>query len=123
MARKKKKKTLREYYKTDHWKKLRNKYSYGDDAQCEICGAHRWENYKIGPKKGQRKPKSVNQIHLHHKHYDTMMNENREDFMLLCDSCHKFGHMLEKLKNKNDMYKDIYNKFVKETGWEFKSRR
>lgn len=119
----KKKKTLKQYYKTEHWKKLRNKISYRDDAQCEICGAHRWENYKIGPKKGQRKPKSVNHLHLHHKHYDTMLNESRSDLMLLCDSCHKFGHMLEKMKNRHPMYKKMYDEFVKETGWQFKRRK
>lgn len=35
--------TLRQYYKTEHWRLLRNEIAYGDDAQCEICGAHRWE--------------------------------------------------------------------------------
>lgn len=114
--------TLRQYYKTKHWSKLRSEISYGDNAQCEICGVHRWGVYKIGPKKGQRKPKSENHLHLHHKHYDNMLKENREDLMLLCDSCHKFGHMLEKIKNRNDMYKDIYNTFKNETGWEFKKR-
>jgi len=119
---KKKKLTLREYYKTEHWKLLRNKLAFGDDAQCEICGAHRWEDYKRGPKKGQRKPKAVNHIHLHHKHYDNMMNESREDFMLLCNSCHKLGHMLEKMKNRNKVYKQMYDDFKDKTGWEYKKR-
>lgn len=114
--------TLKQYYKTDHWFKLRNKISYSDDAKCEICGAHRWENYKVGPKKGQRKSKSINHLHLHHKHYKTMLHESREDLMLLCDSCHKFGHMLEKMKNKHPMYKIMYHEFKQKTGWEFKKR-
>jgi 5-methylcytosine-specific restriction endonuclease McrA len=78
--------------------------------------------YKIGPKKGQRKPKAENHLHLHHKHYDTMLNESRDDLMLLCDSCHKLGHMLEKMKNKSEMYKIMYEDFKKQTGWEFKKR-
>lgn len=122
MAKKRKKMTLRQYYKTKHWSKLRSEIAYGDDAHCEICGAHRWGIYKIGPKKGQRKPKAENYLHLHHKHYDTMLNETKNDLMLLCDSCHKFGHMLEKMKNKNDMYKNMYEDFKKNTGWEFKKR-
>jgi len=117
-----KKKTLRQYYKTKHWATLRNKIAYGDNAMCQICGAHRWENYKIGPKKGTRKPKSVNQLHLHHLNYDRMYKENRSDLMLLCNSCHKFGHMLEKLSRRFPLYKDMYNKFKKDTGWEYKKR-
>jgi hypothetical protein len=119
----KKKLTLKKYYKTKHWKKIRSDFAFGENACCEICGAKRWGVYKRGPKKGKRKPKQEHHIHLHHKHYETLFEENRNDFMLLCDSCHKFGHMLEKLKNKNKFYKDIYIQFVKETGWEFKKRR
>lgn len=114
--------TLRQYYKTKHWSRLRSEIAYGDDAHCEICGCHRWVIYKIGPKKGQRKPKAENHLHLHHKHYDTMLNESRDDLMLLCDSCHKLGHMLEKMKNKSEMYKIMYEDFKKQTGWEFKKR-
>ena len=120
--RKKKTLSLREYYKTDHWKRLRNKLAFGDDAHCEICGAHRWEVYKRGPKKGQRKSKAVNHIHLHHKNYDNMLNEGKDDLMLLCNSCHKFGHTLERMKNKLPMYKDMYEQFKSKTGWDYKSR-
>ncbi len=119
---KKKKMTLRQYYKTKHWSKLRSNIAYGDDAKCDICGAHRWGVYLIGKKKGQRKPKCENHLHLHHKHYTTMMNEGREDLMLLCDSCHKLGHMLEKMKGRDDIYKDMYKVFIQKTGWEFKKR-
>ena len=122
MAVKKKKITLRRYYKTKHWSKLRSEIAYGDDAHCEICGAHRWEVYRIGKKKGQRKPKSVNHLHLHHKNYDRMYHEKREDLMLLCDSCHKLGHMLEKMQRRSEIYKDMYMKFKKDTKWEFKKR-
>lgn len=121
-SKKQKRMTLRQYYKTEHWNELRKKYSYSDEAECEICHGKRFGFYKIGPKKGQRKPKSVNQLHLHHKHYRNMLNEGREDLMLLCDSCHKFGHMLEKIKSKHPMYKKMYDDFKKETGWEFKKR-
>lgn len=121
MARKKKLR-LRQYYKTKHWKELRNKFAFGDDAHCEICGAHRWENYKVGPKKGQRKPKSVNHLHLHHKHYDSMFKEKRKDLMLLCDSCHKFGHMLEKMQKKIPHYSELYEEFKQNTSWEFKKK-
>ena len=114
--------TLRQYYKTKHWSELRSLYAYGDDAHCEICSAHRWENYLRGPKKGQRKPKSVNHLHLHHKNYDRMGKEKREDLMLLCDSCHKLGHQLEKMQGKSDLYKQMYIDFKRNTGWEFKKR-
>ena len=118
-----KKQTLKQYYKTKHWKNLRNKIAYGDDAKCEICGAHRWENYKIGKKKGQRKPKPVNKLHLHHKNYDNLGHEKREDLMLLCDSCHKLGHMLQKIQKRLPLYERMYNDFKKYTGWDYKKRK
>ena len=118
-----KRQTLREYYKTKHWKDLYFKYSLVDDAHCEICGARRYGIYKRGPKKGQRKPKAEHHLHLHHKHYDNMLNEDRSDLMLLCDSCHKLGHQLQKMSNKNEMYKKMYADFKKKTGWDYKKRR
>ena len=120
---KKKKQTLRQYYKTKHWTELRNKYAYGDDAECQICHCKRWENYKIGPKKGQRKPKSVNQLHLHHKNYDRLGKEKREDLMLLCDSCHKLGHQLQRMQNRFPLYKEMYEDFKKKTGWDYNRRK
>lgn len=114
--------TLRKYYKTEHWRKFHYDMTKGDDTCCEICGCHRWEFYKIGKKKGQRKPKPSHHMHLHHKNYDHMMCESRDDIMILCDSCHKFGHMLEKVKNKNEMYKKMYDEWKEKTGWEFKRR-
>jgi hypothetical protein len=118
----KKKLTLRQYYKTKHWSELRSQIAFGDTAECDICHCHRWELYKVGPKKGQRKPKAANALHLHHKHYDTMMKETRDDLMLLCDSCHKLGHQLERMQNKSSLYKKMYQDFKDNTGWEFKKR-
>lgn len=121
-TKKRKKITLRNYYKTKHWSKLRSEIAYGDEAECEICHNKRYGYYKIGKKKGQRKPKSVNHLHLHHKNYDRMYKEKRDDLMLLCDSCHKLGHMLEKMQRRHEIYKDMYMKFKEDTGWEYKKR-
>ena len=119
---KKKRITLRQYYKTKHWNNLRKKYSYIDEAKCEICNCARFGFYKIGSKKGLRKPKAENKMNLHHLNYDNMMNESREDLMLLCDSCHKFFHMLEKMRKRHPMYENAYIELVKKSGWGFKRR-
>jgi len=114
--------TLRQYYKTQHWIDLHKKWVYTDDTKCEICGAKRYGFYLRGNKKGMRKPKAENHIHIHHKHYNTMFKEMRDDVMILCHNCHKFGHMLDGMKNKNDLYKQMYQDFKDNTMWEFKKR-
>lgn len=113
--------SLKKYYKTKHWEEIRSKYAFDENAKCEFCGAERWGIYKRGKNKGKRKKRQINHLHLHHKHYDNLMNESREDFLLLCDSCHKLGHLLEKMKNKSDEYKNMYLKMI-ELGWIFKKR-
>jgi len=117
-----KKITLRQYYKTQHWADLHKKWAYNDDTACQICGAQRFGFYKVGKNKGKRKPKAENHIHIHHKHYDSMFNEKREDVMLLCDSCHKLSHQLERMQNRSPLYKQMYLDFKANTGWEFKKR-
>jgi len=118
----KKKITLKKYYKTKHWKQLHYDFALGADACCEICGAKRWGLYKIGKNKGKRKPKQENHLHLHHKHYRTLFKETRKDFMLICESCHKLGHLLERMKNKHAIYKVMHEDFVNKTGWSFKRK-
>ena len=118
---KKKRITLRQYYKTDHWKHLYYRFSLCNDAECEFCGAKRWGYYKRGPNKGKRKKRRKCLLHLHHKHYDTLFNETREDLLLLCDNCHKLGHLLHKIKTKGGIYKKMYNDYF-EKGWRFKKR-
>lgn len=119
---KNKRQSLRSYYKTKHWSKLRSNIAYGDEAECQICHCKRYGFYKIGPKKGTRKPKSVNHLHLHHKNYDRLFKEKREDLMLLCDSCHKLGHQLQRMQKRFPLYKEMYNKFKLDSGWEYKKR-
>ncbi len=118
----KKKLTLRQYYKTQHWIDLHKKWVYTDETECEICHCKRYGFYKVGKKKGQRKPKAENHIHIHHKHYNSMFKEERGDVMILCDSCHKLGHMLEDMKGRSDLYKQMHEDFKIKTGWEFKKR-
>jgi len=117
-----KKLTLRQYYKTQHWIDLHKKWVYTDDTCCQICGCKRYGFYKVGKKKGLRKPKAENHIHIHHKHYNTMFKEERDDVMILCDSCHKFFHMLENMRKKHIMYEKVYQGLIKESGWVFKKR-
>jgi 5-methylcytosine-specific restriction endonuclease McrA len=68
-----------EYLKSLHWKILRQKYieTYGD--KCEICD-----------NKGEQ---------LHHLNYDNLGNEEFDDLMLLCSSCHYANHKLNDEEN------------------------
>lgn len=117
-----KKITLKQYYKTKHWQQLHYLWTSGDNVCCQICSSKRFGFYKIGKNKGKRKPKAENHIHIHHKHYNTMFKEERKDVMILCDSCHKLGHMLEDIKGRDELYKQMYDDFKTKTGWEFKKR-
>ena len=112
--------SLRDYEKGKHWKDLRNKILWKEpDLVCEICGKRRWEVFKRGPHKGEIRLKSRKAFNIHHKHYDTIFHESREDLMVLCTRCHQIGHELHK-NVSTPIYAFLYDEFCKRTGWEHK---
>ena len=42
---------------------------------------------------------------VHHKHYRTVGQEERQDFMILCYSCHNESHLILRYQNLCDMFK------------------
>lgn len=76
------------YLQTVHWQaKRREKLS--DKNCCQIC-------------------KSSNNLHIHHKHYDTKegksiyFQERKEDLITLCGSCHSLWHKyIKELRKSN----------------------
>ena len=75
------------YLNSKHWLRLR-KYILSIKNMCEICSE-----------------KSTN-LQLHHKTYKNLGNENIDDFLLLCNDCHKLVH-------KNNISVNIKIKYKK----------
>lgn len=66
------------YLESDKWKQMRRKILERDGYKCRICGA----NYNL---------------HVHHLTYKRLYNENEEDLITVCESCHKAYHELDRM--------------------------
>lgn len=85
---------IKEYEKSNVWRNksksiLDNKY-----VSCEICGRSRW---KYLPRK--KTWRRVLRFAVHHKRYDNVPNEKKEDLAILCSNCHKYCHDILRLRN------------------------
>lgn len=109
---------LQDYYKTKHWREFRLSITNNKSCKCDICGQKRWEKYKR--KEGWKTP---TRMEIHHKHYNSLYKEKRRDVMCLCSNCHKYGHLLEILSRRNNLYKIYYENFKAETGWNYERRK
>jgi hypothetical protein len=65
-----------EYLQTEWWDKVRRARLRIAGYQCELC-------------------KAKTKLHVHHKTYDNLWNEKREDVMALCPDCHAFLHDMD----------------------------
>lgn len=116
--------TLQKYYRTRWWRDFRQSITIKDDCECEICKRKRWSYYKVGKRKGTRKPKPDLRISIHHKHYNSLHKEDRKDVMSLCSLCHDFFHKLHRLTIINpDVYKETYLDLKAITNWDHEKRR
>ncbi len=69
-------------------------------------------------KKGKRR--RLRQFQIHHKHYRYMGEESREDFLVLCASCHNTAHEIEKLaSSRGGIWEEVYTLFKELTSWEY----
>ncbi len=113
--------TLTKYYKTTWWVKLRNSLLNDFECKCSICGRRRWALYKRKTKKhkvGDRK--KLLRFNIHHKHYDTIGKENRDDLLTLCFFCHDLMHNIERASRLNkNVYGMIYEMMKENTDWSF----
>ncbi len=74
------------YLESDKWKQIRQKILERDGYKCRICGA----NYNL---------------HIHHLTYKRLYDENKDDLITVCESCHKAYHELDRMSelvNKQD---------------------
>ena len=109
----------KKYYASSHWRNFRNKLLNDPDCTCEICGRKRWGVYKRDTKKHKKGDlKLLLNFNIHHKHYDTLNRESREDVLTLCRNCHEIGHKLEKCNIPG-----LYDWFCNNTAWEYRRRK
>lgn len=79
----------KKYLNSSHWKEVKARYRQSKLIQeCYICG-------------------SKNKIHLHHKSYKRIGNENLNDLIPLCEKCHSLVHF--KLKQSNSQKVNLWN--------------
>lgn len=74
-------KEYREYLQTDHWKEFREHALETHGRKCEDCGA------------------TDVTLDVHHLTYENIWNEQLEDVVILCRSCHISRHP-EKLRRR-----------------------
>ena len=67
---------MKEYYLSASWKRIRKEKLREADYQCERCGS------------------AIN-LNVHHTTYDNLGNENLDDLVVLCASCHAQVHGLK----------------------------
>jgi len=110
--------TLLEYSSTDHYQEMYKKLIIEPDSVvCEICGREHWKHVTRGPNKGKKKV--AVRFTLHHKTYESIWSEKREDMMVICYFCHQTFHAFERIvamdREKLGM---IYQDLKRSTGWD-----
>lgn len=65
--------TYRQYLASAEWDLRSGMFIERAHGQCQQCGAHR-------------------NLHVHHKHYRTLGEEQYTDVEVLCAACHKTRH-------------------------------
>lgn len=77
------------------WSKFSKELLAPRETVCEICGVHKW---MFQPRKKVWKSNRIFQIH--HRHYNTVGHETREDVQILCFSCHQYSHWVLRLSSE-----------------------
>lgn len=94
--------SIREYEASVIWKRKSAELLDDKECKCEICGRSRWK-WQVRNKKWKR----VLRFSVHHRHYRTVPNESREDFSVLCFTCHDGLHNILRLEDWAGPWKEI----------------
>jgi hypothetical protein len=108
-----------EYIKSRHWKRFSKILLDDPDCVCAICGKPRWNGrYTRGKKKGKLKRTCL--FNTHHKNYDHLGEETKDDVLVLCHQCHEFCHDVEMMsRTRGGVFTEIYGLILKHTPWEY----
>ena len=70
------KERYQEYLETEHWQKVRKRFTKRAGYKCQLCG-------------------NTGRLNVHHNNYDCLGKEKVADVIVLCKSCHfKFHNIL-----------------------------
>jgi len=92
--------TTKEYLLSEHWQTLTKSLACQDE-KCEICGVEHWHKKRDGKWKANR------YFVWHHRSYDTVGHEKREDLMRICKRCHDECHRILRMKEDCEMVKEL----------------
>ena len=68
--------SYKDYLKySKHWKEIRNKKRTESLGRCDVCKKIKYQG-------------SLNDIDIHHLHYETVGNERMQDLKAVCRNCH-----------------------------------
>ena len=79
------------YLKSEEWAEVKIELLTQRGCKCERCG------------------KETESLDVHHKTYKNLFNEEPEDLILLCRSCHNFEHGIGVKKKKKRKVKKKRN--------------
>lgn len=105
--------SLSEYYKTPHWRKLSKLLLDDKECECEICHRKRWKLLTRGKNKGTWK--RTRRFSVHHKSYKHLFEEdkNKEDLMILCNTCHDICHTIIRYKGISIFFEKLHEVVIK----------
>lgn len=91
---------------------------------CDICGREHYHvNKRAGSKHQAGYKKLMRRFCVHHKTYRHIGNEQRDELMVLCFSCHEFGHHFEALIQRDPAYIPLYEQWCALSGWQTDNRK
>lgn len=97
--------SVRQYEATPQWRAQSVALLNDHTLCCDICGRARFKWMTRGKNKGTWK--RMLRFNVHHIRYNTVPNETREDFMLLCQNCHDQCHKIIRDRNISPMYEQL----------------
>lgn len=94
--------SVREYEKSEYWRKKSRKLLENKEAVCPFCGRSRWA-WQPRKKQWKRKLRFV----THHTSYKNVPYERDEDLIVCCWTCHDTFHLILRLENVGHIFKEL----------------
>lgn len=93
------------YYTTKHWLRFSKELLEDKNCVCQMCGRPRWKLVTRGKNKG--KWKRLLKFAVHHKNYDHVFHETRDDVLILCSACHTNAHAALRARNASPFHEKV----------------
>lgn len=104
------------YYTSKHWVQFSDSILNDHSCVCAICGRPRWKLLQRGKNKG--KWKRLLKFAIHHKNYDHVWHETRDDVIVLCSACHSNAHAAFRARNASPFHEKVAQLY-EQAGFEY----